>query len=115
MADSPHNVVVVGAGLGESATDLWPGFTGRSRDGPAQPVFAVGQVMRGGHGIGPGTHLIVAAWCSTTVPRHASRVFWSLSRWVCSALRRCCAGGRNGRHRQGCGSLRGSQPRLESR
>jgi hypothetical protein len=41
MADTLHNVLVVGAGLGESATDLRPRFTGRSRPGPAQPVFAV--------------------------------------------------------------------------
>ena len=34
MADTPHNVVVVGTGLRERATDLRPGFTGRS--GPAQ-------------------------------------------------------------------------------
>ena len=30
MADAPYNVFVVGAGLCESATDLRPGFTGRS-------------------------------------------------------------------------------------
>ena len=34
MADTPHNVLVVGAGLRGSATDLRPGFAGRSR--PAQ-------------------------------------------------------------------------------
>jgi len=34
MADAQHNVPDAGAGLRESATDLRPGFTGRS--GPAQ-------------------------------------------------------------------------------
>jgi hypothetical protein len=31
MADTPHNVLVLGAALRESATDLRPGFAGRSR------------------------------------------------------------------------------------
>ena len=113
MADTPHNVLVVGAGLRESATDLAARIHRAVQAGPARPVFAVGQFMREGHGIGR-DRLIVAGWCSTTAARHASRVFWSLFRWVCSALRRCCAGGKTGRHRQDCGSLPGSRARQGS-